>query len=225
MRWKRLGEALRTLGRYANPHKSLAWCFGANGRSPRLEQGRPSSDPTQSLPQQRGAGRAATRARQSVTTPELLDTHNVRRVNCRRLTGACRCRSEGLQLGNVIHWANAGAALLFLLFALIVLLAVVFAYPALWGVPYGGALTVSCLNRLLWHWKEFKPLDRFWMIVIGGLLGPVIVAGSLTGWQKGEPALYVGILVVGLLLAAVMEAKSRKPVPSPSPDNSPPTDL
>jgi hypothetical protein len=47
------------------------------------------------------------------------------------------------------------------------------------------------------------------------LMGPGIVMGSLTGMQKGEPALYVGILVVGLLLAAVMEAKLRKALPSP----------
>jgi hypothetical protein len=119
-------------------------------------------------------------------------------------------------LGKLIHWAWAGAAVLFLL-------GMISAYPALWGVPYGGALTMCCLNRLLWHWRELKLLDRFWMIVLGGLMGPGIVMGSLTGMQKGEPALYVGILVVGLLLAAAMEAKSRKALPSLRPDNS--TDL
>jgi len=99
------------------------------------------------------------------------------------------------RLGNVIYRASAGAAVLFLLFAFMVSLAVmVFAYPVLWAVPYGGALTVWSLNRLVWRWKELKPLDRFWMIVTGGLLGPGLVMWSLIGGQKGNSALYVAIL-------------------------------
>jgi hypothetical protein len=46
---------------------------------------------------------------------------------------------------------------------------------------------------------------------------------SLTGMQKGDHRLYFGILVIGLLLAVVVEAKPRKALPSP--DNRPSTDL
>jgi hypothetical protein len=105
------------------------------------------------------------------------------------------------QLGNVIRWAGYWAAALLVILAWIVawmvLMGMVSAYPALVAcLAFVGAVTVWCVNRLLWHWKALKPLERF-KIFIAGLVG----AGILAWPVQKAPDLYVGILVVGLLLA------------------------
>jgi hypothetical protein len=57
--------------------------------------------------------------------------------------------------------------------------------------------------------------------IVGGLLGSVLLEEALNGERKApDPGLYVVILVVGLILAGYVDARSRKALRQ-SPDNRP----
>jgi hypothetical protein len=101
---------------------------------------------------------------------------------------AAGIRAMSTRLGNRMGQGCGGA---FVLFVLVVVLAadLVFthfgdAYPAYRPVvlvPFGGFLTVWCLNKLLWHWKELEGRERLARL-LGGLLGFLILAVVLNDW-------------------------------------------
>lgn len=97
------------------------------------------------------------------------------------------CKSEGLQLDNVIRWARAEGSLSLRCLAA----------SSYWVVRLPGALLglfgqrpdgVVPVPALLWQRKELRLRDRFLMIVLGGLLGPGMVMGTFAGMQNADPA-------------------------------------
>ena len=139
-------------------------------------------------------------------------------------------------MGNVIHWARTGVALIVPVAAVLGMLALGYLYPALFLGPFYSALMVWCLYRLLWHWNELPPSERAWT-VYGALAGPAMLLTALAGIVRNAPpdllgpsdygglaGLYVAILVYSLVLAGMIEA-ARKARSSPPPDNRPATDL